>query len=164
MPKVEREPKRTDLEAHVQAEVRAALSAMPDVTVWRNNVGTIWASPDEIARWGIPPGLVSRVSAGIQKKWRSLKYGLCEGSADLVGFVRVLADGLTMGQYGQYSAVARVRVPRFLALEVKRPGAHPTPEQVAWLEYVRRQGGVAGVVHSAAEAVDLIEEARAWRI
>lgn len=65
--------------------------------------------------------------------------GLPEGSADLVG---ILAPG------------------RFLALEVKRPGEKPRPEQVRWLELVRAKGGFAAVVTSGADALDAVNRAR----
>lgn len=37
---------------------------------------------------------------------------------------------------------------KFIACEVKRPGEKPTPEQQAFLEHVRREGGVAFVAYS----------------
>lgn len=35
---------------------------------------------------------------------------------------------------------------RFLSVEVKRPGGHATPAQLAWQDLVRESGGVALVV------------------
>jgi hypothetical protein len=65
------------------------------------------------------------------------RSGLAVGSADLVG---VLTGPGT-----------------FIALEVKHPtGGRTSERQRAWLEVVRRCGGIAGVVRSVAEAFALI--------
>ncbi len=44
---------------------------------------------------------------------------------------------------------------RFLAVECKRPGEKPTPEQESFLELVRRKGGVAIVAHGV-EDLELV--------
>lgn len=49
---------------------------------------------------------------------------------------------------------------RFLAVEVKRPGGVPTPEQAGFLAAVKRAGGLAFVAWSAHHAVDLLQRAR----
>jgi hypothetical protein len=49
---------------------------------------------------------------------------------------------------------------RLIALEVKRPGEKPRPEQVRFLELVRRFGGFAAVVTSPEDALAAIERAR----
>ena len=59
-----RRPKRRT-EATVLAETRLALCSMPGVTVWRNTTG--FAETDG----------------------RKFRYGLCPGSSDLVGCLRV---------------------------------------------------------------------------
>lgn len=71
---------------------------------------------------------------------RTRRYGLSPGSADLVG---ILAPS-----------------GRFLALEVKRPGQSPRPEQVRFLELVRRFSGFAAVVDSVDSALAAVERAR----
>ncbi len=67
-------------------------------------------------------------------------YGLCTGSSDLIGIV---------APHG-----------RLIAIEVKSAEGKPTPEQEAFMEIVRRFGGVAGVARSVEEAMALVEEAR----
>jgi hypothetical protein len=108
-------------EREIQAAVRRAVGALPDVVLWRNTVGktTEWS--------GSAP--------------RHIAYGLAPGSADLVGILAPAG--------------------RFVALEIKRPGERPTPEQETWLALVRKTGGFAAVVHSAGEALSAIERARA---
>jgi len=69
-----------------------------------------------------------------------VRFGLAVGSSDLVGIVRPRG--------------------RWLAIEVKSEHGRPTREQLAFIEMVRRMGGVAGVARSLAEAQLLLEEAR----
>lgn len=109
-------------ETAIQQEIRLVLGAEPDLTLWRNNVGvgTFWA-----------PGT---------GKTQSVKYGLCNGSSDLIG---VLAPS-----------------GRFVALEVKTEVGRLTKEQRVFLEHVRRMGGFAAVVRSADEARAALARAR----
>lgn len=46
---------------------------------------------------------------------------------------------------------------RMLAVEVKQPGRKPTPDQAAFLEQVRRAGGLGVVVHDLAELQAALE-------
>lgn len=66
-----------------------------------------------------------------------VKYGVCNpGGSDLVG----IAPG-----------------GRFLAIEVKVPGAQPTEEQKRFINGVCLAGGIAGVAHSVEEALALLK-------
>lgn len=102
-------------EGRIQAEVRLALGQIPRVALWRNTVGhaEIYEGPGRI---------------------RHLTYGLCPGSADLVG----VANG------------------RFVGLEIKTPRGVVDPEQERWLALVEAAGGVGIVVRSADEAVQTL--------
>ncbi len=66
---------------------------------------------------------------------RPLYAGLCKGSSDLIGWT---SCGL------------------FLAVEVKRPGQKPTPEQANFAAQVNKAGGIAIVATSDKEATDQI--------
>lgn len=99
-------------EARIQDEIRAALGAIEGLVLWRNNVG--------LAKHFDPK----------THETQTVRYGLANGSADLIG----LLNG------------------RFVALEVKRPGELPTAEQQQWLQLVRNNGGFATFVCSADEA------------
>jgi len=46
---------------------------------------------------------------------------------------------------------------RFIAIEVKRPGEHATPEQAAYLAEIRRHGGVGLVATSAQDVAYELE-------
>ena len=60
------------------------------------------------------------------------RAGLGTGTADLVGYV--LGSG------------------RFFALEIKTNTGRPSPEQVAWLDMVNREGGYAAIARTPEEA------------
>lgn len=78
-----------------------------------------------------------RNNVGVLKDDRGqrVRYGLCVGSSDLIGWTR---DG------------------RFAAIEVKLPGGKPTQDQARFIEAVCRFGGIAGVAHSEAEALAIL--------
>lgn len=112
-------------EARIQDEIRAALGKIDGLVIWRNNVG--------IANHFDPN----------THETQTVKYGLADGSADLIG----LLNG------------------RFIALEVKRPGEAPTGKQQQWLTLVRNNGGFAAIVTSADDARAAIVRAQkgeAW--
>ncbi len=97
-------------EANVQNDIMLALS-QAGCLIWRNNTGVLK-----------------------DKTGRPIKFGLCNGSSDLIG---VAKDG------------------RFLAMEVKAEGGRVRPEQVLFIEAVRRAGGRAGVARSVGEALKI---------
>ncbi len=45
---------------------------------------------------------------------------------------------------------------RFAAVEVKTPRGRPTPEQIAFIELVRRAGGVGGISRSVEDTVQIL--------
>lgn len=72
---------------------------------------------------------------------RLVRYGLCKGSSDLIGYRTVT---ITPDMVGQQLAV-------FAAIEVKDRGT-PTPEQLHFITQVKAAGGLAGVARSVADA------------
>lgn len=70
------------------------------------------------------------------KNGRMVRYGL-RGSADIIG---ILKDG------------------RFLAVECKREGGRVRSEQIEFLNRIKENGGVAGVVHNTDELMTLLKE------
>jgi hypothetical protein len=97
---------------------------------------------------GQDPDLVLwRNNVGVAEHWDTrsstpsrLRYGLGKGSSDLIGMVRPSG--------------------RLVALEVKRPGQTPTPEQVRFLKLVRSFGGFGAVVTSVQEAQTAVQQAK----
>jgi hypothetical protein len=133
MPKIERQTKR-EVEATIQDRVRQALGKMPDVSMYRNHVGTF---EDKRGFW--------------------VKTGLGAGTSDLVGLVTVPIDALYR------AGVTRVGVFTAIELkkpDAHEHGQHEV-EQRAWLSLVRGMGGAAPeFITSEAEALDAITRIR----
>jgi hypothetical protein len=111
---------RRRTEGTIQAEIMRALNMLPMVRVWRNNVGEC-DLPD---RHGGTYHVV---------------YGLCPGSADLIGS----ADG------------------RALAVEVKKPGKGNSEAQDRWQEVARELGWIVIVATSVEQCLEELDRARA---
>lgn len=93
--------------------IREAVTRTGRAALWRNNTG--FASTERV------------------------RYGLGNGSADLVGML--------------------VPSGRFLALEIKTANGRLSADQRLWLEIVRRRGGFAACVHSIDEALAALDRA-----
>lgn len=103
-------------EQQIQQAIRIDLGREPDVVLWRNSTG------------------VAQTKDG-----RSQRFGLCVGSADIIG----------IGPGG-----------RFLALEVKTPTGRVSPEQARFIALVNQRGGIGAVVRSPDQARAVIVRAR----
>jgi hypothetical protein len=109
-------------EQTIQQQIRIACSN-GDTRLFRNNTGTL------------------RDQHG-----RPVQFGLCKGSADLIGWKRVT---VTPDMVGQQVAV-------FLSIEVKTPTGRIRPEQQQWLDTVQAAGGIAGVARSVDDALRIV--------
>ena len=97
-------------EANILNEVMIALS-QAGCLVWRNNTGVLKDA-----------------------NGRPIKFGLCKGSADLIG---VCPDG------------------KFLAVECKTKTGRVRPEQETFIAAVKRAGGRSGVARSVSDALKI---------
>jgi hypothetical protein len=111
-----------DSEQRIQQEIRLAVSK-GHTRVFRNNTGTL------------------RDANG-----RPVTFGLCKGSADLIGWRTVT---ITPEMVGQQVAV-------FTSIEVKTATGRLRPEQQQWLDAVQAAGGIAGVARSVEDAEALL--------
>ena len=109
-------------EQTIQQHIRLACS-IGNCRLFRNNTGTL------------------RDQHG-----RPVSFGLCKGSADLIGWRSVT---ITPEMVGQQIAV-------FTSIEVKSSSGRVKPEQQQWLNAVQAAGGIAGVARSVGEAMDLL--------
>lgn len=125
-------------EAATKSAVLLALGARPGLRLFNNPVGQGWQG--ELLRHA--GGTVMLGHA------RAVRYGLCPGSSDLVGW---RSHTVTAADVGRALAV-------FTALEIKAPGGqHPvTPEQRAFLDAVTAAGGIAGVARSPEDAAGIV--------
>jgi hypothetical protein len=111
-------------ETIIQQRIRVELGREPSLRLFRNNTGSL---PDPRTK-------------------RPVQFGLCKGSADLIGWKQVT---ITPDMVGQKMAV-------FASIEVKTPTGRLTPEQSNWLSVVQAAGGVAGVARSVEDAQQIL--------
>ena len=76
---------------------------------------------------------------------RPVQFGLCKGSADLIGWT---TRTITEEMVGQQVAV-------FTSIEVKSATGRLRPEQQSWLDAVQKAGGIAAVARSVADCESL---------
>lgn len=116
--------------------IMLAIGSRPDVRIFRNNVALAWV------------GKSRRLTDGtvIIKDARPLHAGLCIGSSDLIGYTSRIITAADVGK----------RIAIFTAIESK-DGGRPSKEQKAFILAVKNAGGIAGLAHSEAEAVALVE-------
>ena len=109
-------------EQSIQQHIRIACST-GQTRLFRNNTGTL------------------RDQHG-----RPVQFGLCKGSADLIGYRTIT---ITPEMVGQQVAV-------FTSIEVKTPTGRIRPEQQQWLETIQSAGGIAGVARSVEDALRIV--------
>src|SRR5262249_53998328 len=83
---------------------------------------------NQIVSWRCNSGAIAGTYRG---KRRFVRFSTMPGLSDILGVLRPAG--------------------RLLAVEVKRPGQKPTPEQAAFLDLIRACGGLAIVVRSDRE-------------
>ena len=109
-------------EQQIQQEIRIACSN-GDTRLFRNNTGTLKDA-----------------------NGRPVQFGLCKGSADLIGWKRVRVTEEMVG----------TQVAVFASIEVKTATGRLRPEQQQWLDAVQAAGGIAGVARSVSDAERLL--------
>jgi hypothetical protein len=90
---------------------------------------------------------------------RKFKTGLGTGSADVIACVRMLM----IHPAPAVEARTAMHLARFVAIELKVPGARPKAheaKQAEWRAAVNRVGGYAVVARSVAEAVSAVQAAQ----
>ena len=108
-------------EAYVQNKIRLAVGSR-DVRLFRNNTGAL-----------------------LDMQGRLVKFGLCKGSSDLIGFRSIT---ITPDMVGQKIAV-------FSAIEVKDKGK-ATVEQKNFINIINNAGGYAGVAKNVNDAKKIL--------
>lgn len=124
------------------------------ITVFRNNVGTAWRGDVHRLVGGVQlrvaGGGVVTQSAGdlLIRKPQLVRFGLIEGSSDLIGWRKIT---VTPDMVGKQVAI-------FTALEVKSPKGRLSEPQRIFIEQVNRSGGMAGLVRSESDMVEVIKQ------
>ncbi len=111
-------------ESNILKLCRMRLSTL-GVKIFRINVGKAWTSND----------VVHCVDTIVLRNPRPFLVGVPKGYPDLTGWKSIK---ITPEMVGQKIAV-------FVAVEIKQPKKHLSPEQVNFLEQVEKAGGIAGV-------------------
>lgn len=61
-----------------------------------------------------------------------------------------------IGNPGGSDLIGITSTGRFVALEIKTPKGRATPEQLRFIEAVRKHGGIAGIARSVEDALSLL--------
>ncbi len=124
----------TPSETDIQSLSLVAMSK--HATMFRNNVGVAVVKPDRC------PSCRKKIPI-----LRRIRYGLCEGSSDTVGWKSVT---ITEEMVGEKVAV-------FCGAEIKTPTGKATLEQMNFVTRVNAAGGRAGFARSPEEAVKIVK-------
>lgn len=112
-------------ESHVQAAVWSTIGHLPGIRIFRNNVGS------------------ARTEDG-----RFIRFGLCPGSSDLIGWTEYV---IQPGDVGRTISV-------FTAIEIKTATGRATCQQRNFIDAVRRSGGIAGIARSSEQALQILSD------
>lgn len=115
------------VETDIVLAIRVVIAKMAFAMTWRNNTGVL---RDE--------------------RGRPVKFGLCEGSSDLIGITEVIITADMVGK----------KIGRFTAIEVKQLGKRPTDDQSRFLDVVKARGGAATWVTSVDDVAPWLEKAK----
>ena len=115
-------------EASILSHIRAVLGGLPNVRIFRNNVGVGLSNDGQ----------------------RPIRYGLHNGSADLIGWTTYTIRPEDVGR----------RVAVFTSVEVKTAAGRVSPEQTTWAKNVRQAGGIATVARTSENALHAVT---GWR-
>jgi hypothetical protein len=128
-------------ETPLMKRIMLAVGALPFLRIFRNNTGMAWQ--------GEKTGEFTRDGARhiTLKDPRPIHAGLCVGSADLIGWKVVEVTPDMVGK----------RVAVFAALEVKTSKGKASSEQVNFLKQVQEAGGIAGLVRSEDDALNIVK-------
>ena len=107
--------------------------------LFRNNVGSAWT------------GKTQKLADGrmLITNPRPVKFGLCTGSSDLIGWTNIRVTQEMVGK----------TFPIFTACEVKYGNGKPSKEQNAFVKYIRSINGMASVAWSFE---DYLKEKKEW--
>jgi hypothetical protein len=124
-------------ESVLLANIRRALGASArHVRLFRNHAGTFWAGR-----------LISRSGGDVHLQHaQETASGLHVGAGDLIGFVTKTVTAQMVGS----------KVAIFASVEVKTEAGRVSPDQRQWCDQVNAAGGIAGIVRTEEEALQLV--------
>lgn len=120
-------------ESEIQKEVRLAATQY-GFSLWRNNVGAAYRS-----KLG-PKGVIWLKDGSVHIKFPILvKFGLHEGSSDLIGFRRMTVTPEMVGQ----------TLPIFAGVECKTKGGKESKQQKNWKLFLLKERAISIIARSA---------------
>ena len=108
-------------EKQAQAIILAKLGSRSDIRLFRNSNGFGYSG--ELVSWSNDQAIL--------KNARKQTFGLCPGSADLIGLQRLIITPDMVGQ----------PIAKFVSIEVKSERGRPTEAQANWAKMVANMGG-----------------------
>jgi hypothetical protein len=123
-------------EKQIQHDIHTGLTG--DTHLFRNNVGLAYT------------GDVKRHASGTItiENARPIKFGLCPGSSDLIGWTTIQ---ITPEMVGRSVAV-------FTAIEVKSATGRASKKQKNFIKRIHDCGGIAGIARSLDDAVNVVND------
>lgn len=113
--------------------------------VFRNNSGVGWAGYPIVKADSQTP-IMMNAGDVLVRNARPLHAGLCTGSSDIIGYKSVT---VTADMVGHRHAL-------FTAIEAKSPTGRATVEQENFVRVINVAGGLAAVVRSVDEAIEVV--------
>lgn len=95
----------------------------------------------DVVAWRVNSGAVTGDYKG---KRRFVRFNSMKGMSDIIGWRtgEVYHTGCNLHGYPLTDMTHKLMATRFLAIEVKREGQHPTPAQRSFLDLVNAHGGI----------------------
>ena len=117
----------------------------------RNNVGVGWQGKK----------VVIAGETYIKPNKQPVKYGLCVGSSDLIGYTIIELNPDNIAQFLGIENCPKIcfsprKIAIFTAIEVKGDGDKESPEQKLFIERIRAAGGLAGFARSVQDSLNII--------
>lgn len=134
-------------EVEIQSKIRDEL-CQGGTRVYRNNVGSglVISHKHSFTKQAIISKMID-LAVKLGARASRIKFGLHEGSGDLIGYKQVT---ITPDMVGTTVAV-------FLSVEIKTDKGRPSEAQARWLEHVNSFGGLAIIARSPDEARKLVD-------
>lgn len=130
-------------ETKLMKDIQVGLTPL-GARMFRNNTGMAWAGKfNKIKKQSmikVGPGDV------VIRNARPVRFGLCVGGSDLVGWTRLTIKQEYVG----------LEIAVFTGIEIKTDSGRLSEEQEAFLKIIKQSGGFAGVARSLDEAVEVI--------
>lgn len=132
-------------ETNIVREILLKLGSIVGIRLFRNNTGTAFIGQSVVIKKR--EQITVNVGDVLVKQGRLFKAGLCTGSSDIIGFKSVT---VTPEMVGSKLAV-------FTAIEAKTKSGRASKEQIAFIEMVNKNGGIAFLATDEDEAFDILD-------